>query len=86
MSGDDYYVKYMLLVTPEDPRRRAEVLDRLHARILDAFNESGVQIMSPHYTSDPAALKVVPPSRWHVVPARAGRAPSESEAPVSVRS
>ena len=86
VSLDDYYVKYMLLVTPEDPRRRAEVLDRLHARILDAFNESGVQIMSPHYMSDPAALKVVPPSRWHVAPARAGRAPSESEAPVSVRS
>ena len=60
---EDYYVKYTLLVAPEDPCRRAVVLDGLHARILDAFNEDGVQIMSPHYVADPAAPKVVPPSR-----------------------
>ena len=86
MSLDDYYVKYMLLVAPDDPCRRAEVLDRLHARILDAFNEYGVQIMSPHYMSDPDALKVVPRSRWHAAPARPAAALSDTERPVSVRS
>jgi small-conductance mechanosensitive channel len=60
---EDYYVKYTLLVVPDDAAQRPEVLDRLHARILDAFNEHGVQIMSPHYVSDPAAPKVVPPVR-----------------------
>jgi small-conductance mechanosensitive channel len=58
---EDYYVKYTLLVAPERPSERSELLDRLHARILDAFNEQGVQIMSPHYNSDPAAPKIVPP-------------------------
>jgi small-conductance mechanosensitive channel len=68
-SLDDYYVKYTLLVTPENPCQRAEVLDRLHTRILDAFNEHGVQIMSPHYMADPAGLKIVRPSDWYAAPA-----------------
>ncbi len=66
---EDFYVKYTLLVAPEDPNDRAALLDRLHARILDAFNQYGVQIMSPHYMIDPRDQKVVPPSRWHVAPA-----------------
>jgi small-conductance mechanosensitive channel len=68
---EDYYVKYTLLVAAEDPCQRVEVLDRLHARILDAFNEQGVQIMSPHYTGDPSSPKVVPRSRWPAPPAPA---------------
>ena len=55
-------------MVPDDPCRRAELLDRLHVRILDAFNEYGVQIMSPHYMVDPRDPKVVPPSRWHEAP------------------
>lgn len=65
---EDYYIKYTLLVAPEDPCRRSELLDRLHAAILDVFNEHGVQIMSPHYMGDPLAPKVVPPSQWHATP------------------
>jgi hypothetical protein len=30
----------------------------------------GVQIMSPHYCSDPAHPKVVPPSNWYAAPAK----------------
>jgi small-conductance mechanosensitive channel len=67
---EDFYVKYTLLVTPVEPTERAELLDRLHVRILDAFNQYGVQIMSPHYMIDPRDQKVVPPSRWHPSPAR----------------
>jgi small-conductance mechanosensitive channel len=76
VSLDDYYVKYTLLVTPEDPCHRAEVLDRLHGHILDAFNEHGVQIMSPHYMGDPAGAKVVPPSEWYAPPASPVPAPA----------
>jgi small-conductance mechanosensitive channel len=69
VSLEDYYVKYTLLVAPEDPCHRADVLDRLHARILDEFNEHGVQIMSPHYIADPDRPKVIPPSAWYPAPA-----------------
>jgi len=75
VSLDDYYVKYTLLVTPEDPCHRADLLDRLHGHILDAFNEHGVQIMSPHYMGDPAGAKVVPPSQWYAPPAAPVPAP-----------
>jgi small-conductance mechanosensitive channel len=57
----DFYIEYRLVcqAIPEQPRPRAEVLDALHANIVDVFNEQGVQIMSPHYLNDPAAAKVV---------------------------
>jgi len=37
------------------------LLSTLHANVLDVFNEHGVQIMSPHYFTDPHEAKVVPP-------------------------
>ncbi len=37
----------------EQPHTRAVVFDALHANILDAFNEFGVQITSPNYEADP---------------------------------
>jgi len=46
------------------------VLNRLHAHILDLFNEFGVQIMSPSYRGDPSAPKVVPKKDWYAEPAR----------------
>jgi small-conductance mechanosensitive channel len=76
VSLDDFYVKYTLLVAPDDPCRRAELLDRLHGHILDAFNEHGVQIMSPRYVTDPRSPKVVPPSQWYAPPAEPAPAPA----------
>jgi small-conductance mechanosensitive channel len=63
----DFYVEYTLLVCLERPHLRSAVLNTLHANIQDAFNEAGVQIMSPHYESDPEGPKLVPRSRWHGV-------------------
>jgi hypothetical protein len=40
----------------------------LHRRILDVFNEHGVQIMTPAYEGDPEEPKVVPRERWHLPP------------------
>jgi small-conductance mechanosensitive channel len=65
----DFYVEYTLLVCLEDPASRAVVLDQLHGHVLDAFNEHGVQIMSPNYEADPAGPKIVPPDRWFASPA-----------------
>jgi small-conductance mechanosensitive channel len=77
---EDYYIKYTLLVLPEDPCRRIDLLDQIHARILDVFNEYNVQIMSPHYVTDPSGAKVVPRGQWFAPPASpagtADRAPA----------
>ena len=60
----DFAVTYTLLVSLERPHQRSAVLTAVHANILDAFNEQGVQIMSPAYEADPAAPKIVPRDRW----------------------
>jgi len=61
----DFYVEYTLLVCLTEQARRALIFDRLHANIQDCFNESGVQIMSPHYERDPDASKTVPKAKWY---------------------
>ena len=40
--------------------------------IQDAFNESGVQIMSPHYMVQPERSIVIPRSKWNPSPAPSG--------------
>jgi small-conductance mechanosensitive channel len=62
----DFYVEYRLCAQSNKnaPRRRTEALHQLHANILDVFNENGVQIMSPHYRSDPPEPQVVPQGPW----------------------
>jgi small-conductance mechanosensitive channel len=67
----DFYVHYTLLICLESPQQRFATLDTLHANILDAFNEYGVQITSPNYEADPEARKVVPVDQWYAAPARA---------------
>ena len=66
---EDFYVRYTLLVALEAPNRRAPILNRLHANIQDAFNEHGVQIMSPNYEADPESRKIVPKDQWFAAPA-----------------
>jgi len=67
---EDFYVKYTLFISLEQQQRRPFVLAALHANIQDAFNEFGVQIMSPNYVVDPAAPKIVPRDRWFEAPAQ----------------
>jgi small-conductance mechanosensitive channel len=66
----DFYAEYTLLVCVDDPTRRVAVLSHLHAAIQDAFNEHGVQIMSPHFLGQPAQAVVVPKADWYKAPAR----------------
>jgi len=69
-SLQDFYVEYELNAHIGRPADRIAVLTALHANIQDAFNEHGVQIMSPHYLGDPESAKVVPPEKWYPAPAR----------------
>ncbi|HSB35710.1 MAG TPA: mechanosensitive ion channel family protein, partial [Thermoanaerobaculia bacterium] len=66
----DFYVEYRLYAYTDESARRLFVQSQLHENVQDAFNEFGVQIMSPHYLGDPAQPVVVPREKWHLPPAR----------------
>ena len=57
---DDFYARYELNAWVEAGMNRSVALDRLHEHIQDVFAEKGVQIMSPHYNTQPDR-PVVPP-------------------------
>lgn len=76
-SLSDFYVQYSLRARLRNQLRRPAVLSVLNANIQDAFNEYGVQIMSPHYVFDPHAPVIVPKERWFESPATGPRAPAE---------
>jgi small-conductance mechanosensitive channel len=65
----DFFVEYQLLVSVDRPERRYGVLSDLHANIQDAFNEFGVQILSPHFVSQPDNRVYVPRAEWFAAPA-----------------
>ena len=69
----DFYAEYQLMAALERPADLPFVLSQLHAHVQDAFNECGVQIMSPNYEADPATPKVVPREQWFAPPARPGK-------------
>ena len=50
-SLDDFYVSYQLNVYTREPQFMRLIYGELHANIQDAFNNGGVEIMSPHYAS-----------------------------------
>jgi small-conductance mechanosensitive channel len=66
----DFYVEYELFAHIDRPLDRVATLSALHANIQDAFNEFGVQILSPHFVMQPREAVVVPPERWHARPAQ----------------
>jgi len=68
----DFYVNYLLVARINNEKLRLETLSNLHAQIQDAFNQYGVQIMSPHFMVQPEGAIVVPPSKWHSSPAVSG--------------
>ena len=59
-SLSDFYVEYELFVSIDLAIRRVPILSALHANIQDAFNEAGVQIMSPHFMVQPEKPVVGP--------------------------
>ncbi len=69
-SLDDFYVRYELNAYTDKPQEMVGIYSDLHQNIQDAFNEYGVQIMSPNYVRDPDQPKLVPKDRWYVLPAK----------------
>lgn len=65
----DFYVKYELNVYVAVPQQMPTIYANLHRNIQDAFNEYGVQIMSPHYMTDRATPTFVPKEKWFEPPA-----------------
>jgi len=66
----DFAVEYELNVYCDDAHAMEELYTELRRNVLDAFNEYGVQIMTPEYESDPREAKVVPRDKWYAAPAR----------------
>ncbi|HEY6986618.1 MAG TPA: mechanosensitive ion channel domain-containing protein [Rhodanobacteraceae bacterium] len=67
----DFYVQYQLNVAIARPTDRPFALSRLNAAIQDAFNEYGVQIMSPNFEAQPDGKVWVPREHWGAAPAAA---------------
>jgi len=65
----DFAVDYELNAYTDDPGRMLRLYSALHRNILDAFNEYGIQIMTPAYESDPEQPKIVPREQWFTWPA-----------------
>jgi small-conductance mechanosensitive channel len=67
---DTFSVEYQLIVRLErpDPAHRAATLSALHQNILDAFNERGVQIMTPSFEGQPEQPVLVPKAKWTQAP------------------
>lgn len=59
-SLDSFCVMYELNVYCGDANLLPTIYSDLHQNILDVFNESGVQIMTPAYEADPAIPKIAP--------------------------
>jgi small-conductance mechanosensitive channel len=70
-SLGDFCVTYELNVYCDKASEMLQLYALLHQNILDAFNEHGVQIMTPAYERDPAQPKIVPKEQWFAAPARA---------------
>jgi small-conductance mechanosensitive channel len=67
---DDFYVSYEINAYCSDASRMAALYSNLHENIVDAFNEHGVQIMSPHFVAQPDQAVLVPKGKWFEPPAR----------------
>jgi small-conductance mechanosensitive channel len=62
-SLDDFYVSYQINAYTTEPEKAAVIYSSLHSNIQDAFNEAGVEIMSPHYRAGRDGSQItIPPS------------------------
>tara|TARA_R110002012_G_scaffold320297_3_gene543142 strand:- start:37228 stop:38763 length:1536 start_codon:yes stop_codon:yes gene_type:complete len=63
-SLDDFYVSYQINAYTTTPEKAAAIYSELHSRIQDAFNEAGVEIMSPHYRAARDGNQITIPSTY----------------------
>jgi small-conductance mechanosensitive channel len=69
LSLNQFDVTYELNAHLEKEAVYFETRSRLMRNVLDAFNEFGVQIMTPAYEGDPEGRKFVPKNEWFSAPA-----------------
>ena len=61
-SLDDFYVSYQINAYTKVPAGASKTYSQLYANIQDAFNEGGVEILSPHYRAQrDGGMMTVPP-------------------------
>ena len=63
-SLDDFYVSYQINAYTKAPNKQAGIYSHLHQNIQDKFNESGVEILSPHYRAMRDGNSVTIPSDY----------------------
>jgi len=63
-SLDDFYVSYQLNAYSSEPGRQPATYSELHQNIQDAFNENGIEIMSPHYRAQRDGNLITIPSTY----------------------
>jgi small-conductance mechanosensitive channel len=63
-SLDDFFVTYELNAYTDNPQEMMRLHSDLHQNIQDAFNEGGVEIMSPHYMQVRDGNKVAMPESY----------------------
>jgi small-conductance mechanosensitive channel len=61
---NDFYVSYELNAYTDNTQEMVQTYSLLHQNIQDAFNEGGVEIMSPHYTQLRDGNKVTIPESY----------------------
>jgi len=71
----DFYVTYEINGYSNAAETMLQTYSDLHENILDLFNEHEVQIMSPHFESQPASPVLVRKEHWFAPPAQAGHGP-----------
>lgn len=58
----DFYVEYELNATTREPAKKQQTYSELHGNILNAFNQAGVEIMSPHYRAQRDGTELAVPA------------------------
>ena len=61
---DDFYVHYEINVYTDQPNQMATIYSELRAHIQDAFNEAGMEIMSPHFTTARDGNRIAIPDQY----------------------
>jgi small-conductance mechanosensitive channel len=62
---NDFFVTYEINAHTAEPNRMIDIYSALHQNIQDKFNEAGVEIMSPHFTSLRDGNTIAIPGQYH---------------------
>jgi small-conductance mechanosensitive channel len=85
MALNQFDITYELNAYLEKGAAYFETRSLLMRNVLDAFNEFGVQIMTPAYEGDPEERKFVPKSEWFSAPAATPKTKTTEAAAQDVR-